>query len=202
MGMEFTKLKVACKSCPFRREDTSKPGEMGPVRLRVGRVVDIHNTVTNWHGGTFSCHKTVDYTDSDDWDEGPHFPKKGEHHCAGALGYVHNLGSDGAQVTKFAVYTKGASYAEYGPPEEMFDSLQEWKESCDDYEDGEGDIEACETVGPGCLAPAGYMTGGGVTYGTESADCECEECGAPVCGECISESGKCGQCADWDDEDE
>jgi hypothetical protein len=198
--MEFTKLKVACKSCPFRREDTSGPKEMGPVRLRVGRVVDLHNTLTTWHGGTFSCHKTVDYEAMEEDDcEGPHFPRKGEHHCAGALGYLANLDSDGAQVTKFAVYHPGGTYAEYGPPEEMFSSLSEMKQSCDDYDDGDGEIETCGTVNAGCIAPAGYLNGGDVVEGTESADCVCEECGDPVCSECITEDGKCGSCGGWEE---
>jgi hypothetical protein len=198
--VKFRQLKVACKSCPFRREDTSEKGEMGPVRLRVGRVVGIHNTITNWHGGTFSCHKTVHYSDNeDDWDDGGRPPQRDEHHCAGAIGYVHNLGSDGAQVTKFAVYASGdGSYADYGPPEEMFSSLQEWKEACDDYE--EADTEACYTVGPDCIAPAGYMTGGGVIHGTESADGECAECGDPCCSACQDEGGLCGTCHEYADD--
>lgn len=205
MGGEVKfEMKVACKSCPFRKEDGDGKS-MGPVRLRVGRIIEIHNTITNWHGGTFSCHKTVDYAEreeDEDDDEGcAYVPAAEEHHCAGALGYVHNLGSDGAQFTKFAVYQPCGTYEDYGPADEVFNSLEEWKRSADDYDEGEGDIESCNTVGPDCIAPAGFMTNGGVTHGTEAADGECSECSDATCSECLDD-GLCGSCAGYRDRDD
>jgi hypothetical protein len=189
-------LKKACPGCPFLNE-----GEQA-VRLYRGRIVEIHNVITNWHGGEFPCHKTVDYDDESlELGDGRRLSGPGERHCAGALGYLANIDSDGPQHVKMAVYgCLKKKYEDFGPPEKVFDSLHAWKESAIDAEEKEPDC--CETCEPGCLAPAGFMTAGGIEYGTEAADDECKECGAPTCSNCLSESGLCGLCDDWGEGDE
>jgi len=124
--MKFDLMK-ACPGCPFLKD--------GPkaVRLRTGRIIEIHNSLTNWHGGSFSCHNTVDYNglEDDEYDEDGeriHRPAPTEKHCAGALGYLANLDSDGPQGVKFMVYGHmKKTYADYGPPERCFESLHDWK---------------------------------------------------------------------------
>ena len=183
-------LKVACKGCPFRAEHAG-PSADGPVRLNEVRIVEIHNAITDWHGGEFPCHKTGDYGDRN---------SRKEKMCAGAIGYLANIDSDGAQTIKYAVYgMEKLDYTDYGPPEEMFESLGAFRATALDGRGGP--IEPCNTVGPNCLAPAGYQTSGGVAHGTESADGECRECGEATCSACLQD-GLCEYCAECGEDDE
>jgi hypothetical protein len=67
-------LTRPCASCPFR---TDRPFALHPERGReIMQALD--------RGGTFQCHKTVDYAeDSEAGDEPRQTPK--DQHCAGAL---------------------------------------------------------------------------------------------------------------------
>ena len=67
-------MKRPCSSCPFLRE--------GGVKLRKSRIREIAGVMTSSRGGTFPCHKSVDYTDGGS----PGRPgQENEIHCAGAL---------------------------------------------------------------------------------------------------------------------
>jgi hypothetical protein len=63
-------LVKPCDSCPFRIRTT--------MRLTRHRAVEISSMMLDSQGGTFPCHKTVDYSENDE-------PDTGEQHCAGAL---------------------------------------------------------------------------------------------------------------------
>jgi hypothetical protein len=66
-------LTKPCDQCPFRRGT--------PIRLTEARVHEIASTMLSAQGGTFPCHKTIDYDKfEDDGDLDPHAS-----HCVGAL---------------------------------------------------------------------------------------------------------------------
>lgn len=72
-------LVKPCKDCPFRTD-------VKPYLTR-GRVEDILFALAA-EQRTFTCHKTVDYTDGTDEDEGfsvPRYDNPNEQHCAGAM---------------------------------------------------------------------------------------------------------------------
>jgi hypothetical protein len=70
-----------------------------------------------------------------------------------------------------------------------------------DYEE-EPEGETCSVVGPGCEAPAGYMTASGVVDGDVYVDTTCSECGEFCCGSCMNDAGVCQNCAPEDDGEE
>lgn len=207
--MDYDLMK-ACAGCPFLKDDGNHPKA---VRLRLGRVIEIHNVVTSWHGGQFPCHKTTTHGDEDEDGETQLVDRHKEKHCAGALAYAGKINGDGAQVSKYAVYGMlGKTYEDYGPPEAVFDSLEEFKassweaqearekaaETGEEPEPYEG--EFCNSAEAGCIAPAGFMTSGGIAEGTEYCDTECSECGEPVCEECMDEEGRCIFCAEAEED--
>jgi hypothetical protein len=75
-------LKRPCSNCPFLNRDDA-------VRLRAGRIREIHDVVTASQGGSFPCHKTVSDDERDD-DEGDGWigPQPEWQWCAGALIYA------------------------------------------------------------------------------------------------------------------
>lgn len=79
-------LKRPCKQCPFR---TDVPGY-----LTKGRVDELKGALVA-QDGVFSCHKTVDYSDDDGYDDcdvpQPRVPSADEQHCAGALILLEKL---------------------------------------------------------------------------------------------------------------
>lgn len=185
--MKFDLVK-ACPGCPFRKSGDE------PVRLRHGRVIEIHNAVAQWNGGEFPCHKTTEHGS-----DGEHIRRDDEQHCAGAIAYAHKVG-EVPQVVRMGIHLlAGKEPTDYGPPEAVFDSFHDFAESALDYEDARG--EPCNTVNTDCIAPAGYLSGGSVIQGDTYADCECKECGEPVCSECISDEDLCGSCQEWADQD-
>jgi hypothetical protein len=82
------KMTTPCDSCPFRKS--------GGVRLAPGRAREIIGAVLSNPGGTFGCHKTVDYGDGYD-DEGD----GGKAHCAGALIFAEKQ-RKATQMTRWA----------------------------------------------------------------------------------------------------
>lgn len=99
-----------CADCPFRRT--------GGIRLTQRRVHEIARCALGNPGGTFSCHKTVDYST----DEG-----KGGLHCAGALIFAekHNHATQMTRIVeRLGMYDAAALLA---TPEaaDVFDTLGE-----------------------------------------------------------------------------
>jgi hypothetical protein len=82
--MNFT-MKKPCADCPFRSD---KVFPLHPDRAR-----SILDGLLS--GGTFSCHKTVDYDRGDEDDEMEdddcHIPSAEEQHCAGATILLEKL---------------------------------------------------------------------------------------------------------------
>lgn len=79
------RLKKPCKNCPFRRE--------GGIELRPGRLEQIvKNLLENDHD-SFVCHKTVDYSNEERWDEnGRYEMTQRESMCAGAAALLMKRG--------------------------------------------------------------------------------------------------------------
>ncbi len=71
--MKFT-MTSPCGNCPFRSDK--------PFFLAEGRAEEITNNLLS--GGTFPCHKTVDYDHPDD-EDGEGVVTDDSIHCAGAL---------------------------------------------------------------------------------------------------------------------
>lgn len=194
--------KAPCGKCPFRSDV--------PIYLRRGRRIEIATALLN--GSQFSCHSTVDYSREDD--EGDTLPDDTDaSFCAGATKALMQIGAPNQQlrimerlgeVDLDKVADTGADCWDLT----TWQTLPEGATAEDPgVEDEDDEVQTCNTVGPNCLAPAGYAIGGGVTYGTESADGECYECGDPCCSECLEEVSeddnlRCGSCASWYREDE
>lgn len=79
-------LKRPCAQCPFRTD-------IEPY-LRQSRVRELEHALVQKQQ-TFSCHKTVDYSEGDQEDEQEdeqeHRPAPDEQHCAGALILLEKL---------------------------------------------------------------------------------------------------------------
>lgn len=73
-------LKRPCANCPFRFDV--------PGYLNQARAEEIADALL-YSDQTFSCHKTVDYSEYDG-DEGCHIPTEAEQHCAGALIFLEH----------------------------------------------------------------------------------------------------------------
>ncbi len=79
------RLKRPCKNCPFRRE--------GGVPLSPGRMEGIINGLLADDMSTFPCHKTLDYANSERWDEDGGYTSTGrEAMCAGAAALLWQRG--------------------------------------------------------------------------------------------------------------
>ena len=68
--MKFTMTRP-CDDCPFRKVDG--------IALTKERIKEISRCMLDSQGGTFPCHRTVDYEGGDESEEV---------HCAGALAYA------------------------------------------------------------------------------------------------------------------
>jgi hypothetical protein len=185
-----------CKHCPFRKDV--------PIYLRSGRRDEIADTLRR--GVSFPCHETVSHEEMDDdeyvADTG------GAVECAGAL---KALMADGGttQLARIAERLGLADLDKTGHRGADCWALSDWTRLAEgstgdepEWEVGDEDgvdVETCNTVNDGCLAPAGYLTASGaVEHGTEAADLECPCCGEPVCSNCADEQGRCGSCSEWD----
>lgn len=72
-------LTKPCSNCPFRNDK--------PIYLTIGRIKEIYNGLTK-KDQSFSCHKTVDYSD---FEEIENYKRKNtESFCAGALIFLKN----------------------------------------------------------------------------------------------------------------
>lgn len=80
--MDFD-MTVPCGDCPFRKE--------GGIKLTKDRIRAIGGMMLDSQGGTFPCHRTVDYA-RERADDGHRIPGPGEVHCAGALLFAEKQG--------------------------------------------------------------------------------------------------------------
>jgi hypothetical protein len=107
-----------CSSCPFLKE--------GGVPLRKSRIREIGGTMLSGQGGTFPCHKTVEYRD-EETEERYHFPESMSH-CAGALIFAEKCNRSGTQMMRIAerigLYDRRKLDAASFP--KVWDSLKQW----------------------------------------------------------------------------
>lgn len=181
-----------CAKCPFRKDV--------PVYLRRDRRREIARSLVD--GGGFSCHASIDYDVEEDEDP----DDSNAVMCAGA---AKSIMLDGGTTQNMRVAERLGlanldTVAERGP--EVW-SLAEWQTlgegatGDDPAEDEEEEVETCNTVEDGCLAPAGYGGfNGGIAYGTEPADGRCAECDDPLCTACGGEAMLCIMCREEDDD--
>jgi hypothetical protein len=175
-----------CAKCPFRKDVA--------IYLRRDRRREIAHSLVN--GQTFYCHGTVAYRDEDEVDTTHSIE------CAGAAKAMLAMGAStqSMRIAERLGLVDLDQTAERGA--EVWD-LATWQELAEgatsegpDLDDD--DIETCNTANENCIAPAGYGGfNGGIAIETKAADCECSECGEPVCSECITDAGLCGVCAEW-----
>lgn len=179
-----------CAKCPFRKDV--------PIYLRADRRQEIADAI--FDGGDFSCHATVSYWEDDD---GECADTTDARICAGAVKALELCGGS-MQMMRIAERLGGVREGHHPADSEVeVWDLNDWmvipEGATADTE--VPDILTCETVGPYCLAPAGYLTlSGAAKVGTEEADDECAECGSPTCPNCLAEDGRCGNCADDEDD--
>lgn len=178
-----------CAKCPFLATFKDDKDYLHRNR-RPGIMRSVHA------GGDFPCHETTVYdTDSDDM-----IPTSESKTCAGLTLVMLRAGYDPPGPLKY-MERLGAFDAEAFV--EANEHVETWShdEACGLEDEPDEEFEPCNTVGPYCIAPAGYMEGDAVVRGTESADCICPCCGEPVCSECADdETGHCGTCAEYEDD--
>jgi hypothetical protein len=132
--MKFT-MTEPCSDCPFRR--------VGGIRLTPDRVEEIAGMMLDGQGGTFPCHKTVDYgredREADEDGDGIGFGNKNgrraigakEVHCAGALIFAEKNGN-ATQMMRIAERLRLYDARKLmGSPvvAEVFDSIDEMMET-------------------------------------------------------------------------
>jgi hypothetical protein len=118
-------LKTPCKRCPFLASR--------PIPLRPGRVEEIRDSLRD--GGSFPCHKTVDYDEAgDDIDNGTWNPRGAELHCAGALILMDKEGEIGQNQMLRIVMRLGM----FNPDELDMDALvfESWDDMINAMEGG------------------------------------------------------------------
>ena len=108
------KLTTPCNRCPFLITL--------PVPLREGRADEIATALLS--GGSFHCHKTVDYSD----DEPSTY---GAQECAGALIILDRMGYPN-QMTRIAQRLGAFDPAALDIDADVFDDLDEWIEAMDE----------------------------------------------------------------------
>jgi hypothetical protein len=120
--MNYSMIKH-CSNCPFLKE--------GGVPLRKSRIREIGGMMLSGQGGTFPCHKTVDYRD--DEENGCYHPTEGNSHCAGALIFAEKGNPAGTQMMRIAerigLYDRRKLDAASFP--KVWDSLKQWLGSKD-----------------------------------------------------------------------
>ena len=182
-----------CAHCPFRQDV--------PIYLRQDRRVEIAHALAN--DGDFPCHETT----TEDEDEGERIATADTVACAGAVKALALSGGTGqtmriAERLGLVDLDRAETHGAAVWPLDRWVLLAEGATADNPIEE-EAEVETCGTVGPTCLAPAGYLgSSGGVVRGTVAADGECPDCGEPVCSECADDEGRCGSCAEYAAEDE
>lgn len=186
--------KHPCAKCPFRAEFRGESDYLRPGRRR-----EIVRALLTGQSG-FPCHETVTHAEDDDG-EPICVNRRAERECAGVLLVLHR---EGASTQMSRISERLGSF----DPDEFVAAhagVALWTlDECtadglpDDDQEEEGD--ACNTVGPTCLAPAGYLEGGVAVASGLVADGECPNCGEAVCSECADENGLCGRCAEEEDD--
>jgi hypothetical protein len=177
-----------CAKCPFLAKYRGELDYLHPAR-RPEIMRSVHG------GSTFACHETTTYDE-----ETEEMIQTSESlPCAGLALVVLRAGFEPPGSLKFAERLG------------MFDAqafldsnanVETWTHEQATGLDTDEEIETCNTVGPYCLAPAGYMEGGAVIRGMDAADGECPACGEAVCSECADEEGLCGTCTETEEDDE
>lgn len=114
-------LKTPCNNCPFRRDVK--------FCLHPERRQEIADALR--HDMTFSCHKTVDY--SDEWnDSSTHIPTEDEQHCAGALIVLNRSGElFNNFLYRLAVWAKLFDPDKLNMHAPVFDTLDQFVEADD-----------------------------------------------------------------------
>ena len=179
-----------CAHCPFRKDV--------PIYLRQDRREEIADTIRR--GSWFPCHETT----SDDG-EGDLYAGADAVECAGSAKAIMADGGT-TQTMRIAerlgmvdldtVETKGPDCW----------SLNEWVRLAEGATGDspeweiEDEILTCCTVGPDCLAPAGFLSASGaIEDGLVAADGECAACGEGLCSNCADDEGMCSMCSEEDD---
>lgn len=178
--------KAPCAKCPFRMDV--------PIYLRAARRSEIAASLLR--GETFPCHATVEHDEEGDACGGEWTPCSGAEKALMAVGQTTQMARISARLGLLdldGVAERGAECWDLN----TWQSLPEGAtEGCEPEE-----VATCSVVDPGCLAPAGFLVGGGVQMGTEPADDECRVCGEPVCSNCLRADGCCATCTEVDDEE-
>lgn len=193
-------VAAPCGKCPFRSDV--------PIYLRKDRRAGIVESIL-LNDEDFYCHQTTTYDEeTEDMEVG-----RDSKICAGAIKMIEQ--SHGS-TNMMRVLERIGMYdaAQIGRGAEVWDQdeflgLPEGAVKVDgvvvDHETKAEvepeEVETCNTVNEGCLAPAGYLgSGGGVVYGTEAADGECAGCGEGLCSNCADDEGMCSLCSTTDDD--
>lgn len=107
-----------CGNCPFRLD---VPGYIRPERGQEIRAALLQ-------GGTFPCHKTVDYSDEDEGD-GPRPMGRDERWCAGALITMeHTGGCERNQMVRIASRLGILDLRELDMDAPVAKSWREWRD--------------------------------------------------------------------------
>lgn len=184
-----------CDHCPFRIDR--------PPFIRPERGSEILAALRN--GGTFSCHRTVDYDAIDEDEEldedGNERPiaGAGEEFCAGALVLLERTG--GAERNQMVRIEErlgrlDLSKLDLGAP--VASSFAEWIAYLEGREAEKSELDYCGIATQSCENPCGYGGSGGVWENEDPPTCDvyCESCGEPMCESCRSEKRpeRCAEC--------
>lgn len=193
-------LRAPCANCPFR-------SDIDPY-LRPERAQEIAQALIE--GGTFECHKTVDYqnTDEEDTPDTSH-----AQHCAGAL-LTMERGGTVNQMMRIAERLGLYDYERMKDDAPVYAGLDVWVHAHREHATGELpdielELEHCGVVGQDCEDPAGYAFGSTAYGNLDAPTCDpnitCYSCGHIACEACrveVDDEILCVDCAKNDDEDD
>jgi hypothetical protein len=185
-----------CGMCPFL---TKWDGDTGRGFVNPGRRWEFLNGAIHGRANDFICHKTGEVDDEDE-EQGIR-PTSKSLACAGA---------------RLTVLRGGESTNNMDVEERlnMFDpeaflarnvKVGVWtlKDVKREAYDAEEDIETCCVVAGDCEAPAGFISGDGITNGTVAAENFCKQCGEHACDACFNhDAEKCQNCEDDEEGDD
>lgn len=173
---KFYALRRPCDNCPFRTD-------IQPY-LRKDRALEI---VQHLERGSFSCHKTVDYSneDEDGEDRTGHKPGPTEQQCAGAMIMQEKAGGLG-QMGRIAERLGLYDHTKLDMDAPVFDNPAQFILAQEG--DSREEFDSCSVCGPGCEAPAGYMGPSGPVATPNYTELpQCYICGEAVCETCSRE---------------